>query len=124
MLIIGVMVMIWAERRVSGWMQDRLGPNRVGPQGLLQPIADGLKFMFKEDLIPNHVDKPLYVLAPAMLLVPSTCYGGSRAVWEFYHTLWLRDTAPYRGHQHRYSVYIGDNVSRCLRRCAWGMGIE
>ena len=71
MLIIGVMVMIWAERRVSGWMQDRLGPNRVGPQGLLQPIADGLKFMFKEDLIPNHVDKPLYVLAPAMLLVPA-----------------------------------------------------
>ncbi len=71
LLIIGVMAMIWAERRVSGWMQDRLGPNRVGPQGLLQPIADGLKFMFKEDLIPNHVDKPLYVLAPAMLLVPA-----------------------------------------------------
>ena len=71
LLIIGVMIMIWAERRVSGWMQDRLGPNRVGPQGLLQPIADGLKFMFKEDLIPNHVDKPLYVLAPAMLLVPA-----------------------------------------------------
>ena len=71
MLLIGVMIMIWAERRVSGWMQDRLGPNRVGPQGLLQPVADGLKFMFKEDLIPDHVDKPLYVLAPAMLLVPA-----------------------------------------------------
>lgn len=71
MLIIGVMAMIWSERRVSGWMQDRLGPNRVGPQGLLQPIADGIKFLFKEDLIPNHVDKPLYVLAPAMLLVPA-----------------------------------------------------
>ena len=71
LLLIGVMLMIWAERRVSGWMQDRLGPNRVGPQGLLQPVADGLKFMFKEDLIPNHVDKPLYVLAPAMLLVPA-----------------------------------------------------
>ena len=71
LLIIGVMVMIWSERRVSGWMQDRLGPNRVGPQGLLQPIADGIKFLFKEDLIPNHVDKPLYVLAPAMLLVPA-----------------------------------------------------
>ena len=71
MLIIGVMVMIWSERRVSGWIQDRLGPNRVGPQGLLQPIADGIKFLFKEDLIPNHVDKPLYVLAPAMLLIPA-----------------------------------------------------
>lgn len=71
LLIIGVMAMIWSERRVSGWIQDRLGPNRVGPQGLLQPIADGIKFLFKEDLIPNHVDKPLYVLAPAMLLVPA-----------------------------------------------------
>ncbi len=71
LLVIGVMAMIWSERRVSGWMQDRLGPNRVGPQGLLQPIADGIKFLFKEDLIPNHVDKPLYVLAPAMLLIPA-----------------------------------------------------
>ena len=71
LLIIGVMAMIWSERRVSGWMQDRLGPNRVGFQGILQPIADGIKFLFKEDLIPNHVDKPLYVLAPAMLLVPA-----------------------------------------------------
>lgn len=71
LLIIGVMAMIWSERRVSGWMQDRLGPNRVGPQGLLQPIADGIKFLFKEDLIPNHVDKPLYILAPAMLLIPA-----------------------------------------------------
>ena len=71
MLIIGVMAMIWSERRVSGWIQDRLGPNRVGPQGLLQPIADGIKFLFKEDLIPNHVDKPLYVMAPAMLLIPA-----------------------------------------------------
>ena len=71
LLIIGVMAMIWAERRVSGWMQDRLGPNRVGFQGLLQPVADGIKFLFKEDLIPNHVDKPLYVLAPAMVLIPA-----------------------------------------------------
>lgn len=71
LLIIGVMAMIWAERRVSGWMQDRLGPNRVGFQGILQPIADGIKFLFKEDLIPDHVDKPLYVLAPAMVLIPA-----------------------------------------------------
>ena len=71
LLIIGVMAMIWSERRVSGWMQDRLGPNRVGPQGILQPIADGIKFLFKEDLIPDHVDKPLYVLAPAMVLIPA-----------------------------------------------------
>ena len=75
MLLIGVMGMIWAERRVSAWMQDRYGPNRVGPQGLLQPIADGIKFLFKEDLIPDHVDKVVYVIAPAIILVPAliTC---------------------------------------------------
>lgn len=71
LLLIGVMAMILAERKVSGWMQDRLGPNRVGPWGILQPIADGIKFMLKEDLIPAHVDKPIYLLAPVMLLVPA-----------------------------------------------------
>ena len=70
-LLIGVMAMILAERKVSGWIQDRHGPNRVGPWGILQPIADGIKFLLKEDLIPDHVDKPIYVLAPAMLLVPA-----------------------------------------------------
>ena len=70
-LLIGVMAMILAERKVSGWIQDRHGPNRVGPWGILQPIADGIKFLLKEDLIPDHVDKPIYVLAPAILLVPA-----------------------------------------------------
>jgi NADH-quinone oxidoreductase subunit H len=75
LLLIGVMAMILAERKVSGWIQDRYGPNRVGPWGILQPIADGVKFLLKEDLIPNHVDKPLYLLAPAIILVPAliTC---------------------------------------------------
>ena len=59
------------ERKVSAWMQDRIGPNRVGPVGLLQPIADGLKFMFKEDVVPGHVNKVLYILAPAIVLVPA-----------------------------------------------------
>jgi len=59
------------ERKVSAWMQDRIGPNRVGPVGLLQPIADGLKFIFKEDVVPDHVNKVLYILAPAIVLVPA-----------------------------------------------------
>ncbi|SVC05473.1 uncharacterized protein METZ01_LOCUS258327, partial [marine metagenome] len=66
-----VLIMIYAERRVSAFMQGRLGPNRVGPQGLLQPIADGIKFLMKEDIIPAGVDKPVYLIAPAMLLIPA-----------------------------------------------------
>ena len=69
-LILGA-YMTLAERKVSAWMQDRIGPNRVGPAGLLQPIADGLKFLFKEDVVPGHVEKVLYVLAPALTLVPA-----------------------------------------------------
>jgi NADH-quinone oxidoreductase subunit H len=59
------------ERKVSAWMQDRIGPNRVGPGGLLQPIADALKFIFKEDVVPGHVNKVLYILAPALAVVPA-----------------------------------------------------
>ena len=66
-----VLVMIIAERRVSAFMQGRLGPNRVGPMGLLQPIADGIKFLMKEDLVPAGADKPVFLLAPAMLLIPA-----------------------------------------------------
>jgi NADH-quinone oxidoreductase subunit H len=62
---------VYAERRVSAVIQDRLGPNRVGWQGLVQPIADGLKFLLKEDFTPGHVNKFYYWLAPALALIPA-----------------------------------------------------
>jgi NADH-quinone oxidoreductase subunit H len=58
--------LIWAERKISARIQDRIGPNRVGPYGLLQPIADGLKFVLKEDVIPARADKFLFVIAPTI----------------------------------------------------------
>ena len=59
-----VAYLILLERKVAAWVQDRIGPNRVGPLGLLQPIADGGKMFLKEDVIPAHVDKLFFVMAP------------------------------------------------------------
>lgn len=64
-------VMAWVERRGSALMQNRLGPNRAGPLGLLHSLADAVKFMTKEDLVPGHVNKFYYLLAPVISLVPA-----------------------------------------------------
>jgi NADH-quinone oxidoreductase subunit H len=63
-----VAYLILLERKLSAWMQDRHGPNRVGPFGIFQPLADGLKFLLKEDIIPAQVDKTLFLLAPTISL--------------------------------------------------------
>ena len=70
-IMVGVALLTLAERRICAWMQDRLGPNRVGPQGLLQPAADGLKNLVKEETLPAQADKVLFMLAPAMSFIPA-----------------------------------------------------
>jgi NADH-quinone oxidoreductase subunit H len=66
-----VPLMVWVERRAGALMQDRPGPNRLGPFGLLQPVADVLKFMFKEDVLPLRADRPLYLMAPVLAVLPA-----------------------------------------------------
>jgi NADH-quinone oxidoreductase subunit H len=70
-LLLTTIFMIWFERRVIGRMQNRPGPNRAGPFGLLQPIADALKLPLKEDIVPTGVDKLVFFVAPILAVAPS-----------------------------------------------------
>ena len=71
LIAVGALYLVLLERKLSAWMQDRCGPNRVGPLGLLQPIADAIKLIVKEDFIPTRADRVLFILAPAFALIPA-----------------------------------------------------
>jgi NADH-quinone oxidoreductase subunit H len=70
-LLLGVAYLTFWERKVIGWMQVRIGPNRVGPWGLIQPIADGLKLFLKEVVVPTGSDKSVFVIAPMFAFAPA-----------------------------------------------------
>jgi NADH-quinone oxidoreductase subunit H len=88
-LLTAVAYMVYIERRILGFIQLRTGPNRVGPLGLLQPAADGIKFMFKEDIIPLTANKLLYIIAPTLILIPALMtfivipYGSSITIFGY-----------------------------------------
>src|ERR1700759_4972979 len=70
-LLVAVMAMIWFERKVHADMTNRIGPNLAGPFGIFQTLADGIKFFFKEDLIPERADRFVFKLAPYLSLIPA-----------------------------------------------------
>src|SRR6202163_316034 len=97
-LLVSVMLMIWFERKVISDMQARIGPNRAGPWGLFQTLADGIKLFFKEDLLPERADRFVFKLAPYLSILPAFLafaivpVGG--AVTVFGHTFELQVADP------------------------------
>ncbi len=71
LVVVTVLLLTLAERKVLGWMQDRMGPMEVGPYGILQPFADAIKLFFKEDIVPAGANKFLFTMAPVLCLIPA-----------------------------------------------------
>ena len=96
-LLVGMAYMTWYERKVLAAMQDRIGPNRTGPKGLLQPLADGIKLLGKEDLIPAHADKVVFYFAPLIVFVAAITrvavipFGDTITVFGHPVNLWVTD---------------------------------
>src|SRR3954469_20174398 len=97
LLLTAVAYTVWLERKLVGHIQNRWGPTRVGPFGLLQPLADGIKFLLKEDLTPPNAYKPLYIGAPmlaltlALMSVAVIPIGGSITVGHIQTPLQITD---------------------------------
>jgi len=97
-LLISVLLMIWFERKVISDMQNRVGPNRAGPWGMLQTMADGIKLFFKEDLLPRNADRRVFRLAPYLSAIPAFAafavvpVGGSITI--AHHTTYLQLADP------------------------------
>ena len=108
-------MLIWVERRLLGLWQDRYGPNRVGPFGLLQVVADMIKIFMKEDWVPPFADKTLFVLAPAIIMITILM---SFVVVPF--TPVVRRGGPER----RVVVYPGHVVPDGLQRGAGWVGVQ
>src|SRR5438876_6061155 len=95
--------LVYVERKICAYMQNRIGPNRVGPVGLLQVVADGLKFIMKEEFVPHYADKVLFIAAPALAMI---CAMLAFAVVPFGPT----DNPADKGYMETYQFVIAKNV--------------
>ena len=116
---------VLAERRVLGFIQGRLGPNRVGPGGFLQPLADLIKFIFKEDIVPDKSTRFVYFLAPIIATVAALM---TIVVYPFGPEVNLPfhrpDSAGDRALRRRAAVCAWRDVGRCLRHRARRLVVE
>jgi len=85
-LMLSVAYLTWAERKVIGYMQVRIGPNRVGPWGLIQPIADGLKLLMKEIIVPSGANKGIFIIAPMLAIAPALAAWAVVPFTDRFHT--------------------------------------
>ena len=114
----------WIERKVIAHIQLRVGPYRVGPHGLLQPLADVIKLITKEDMMPSHVNKFIYLLAPflavtlALISISVIPVSGPRSTSSACKT--MEAHRP----EHRRSVRAGDLIGGRLRGGAGGLGVQ
>ncbi len=79
-MAVGPIVYVYAETKIAGFMQDRIGPKRVGPHGMLQTVADAIKLLFKEAIYPAGADKLLFILAPCIVVAGSFLVVRGRAL--------------------------------------------
>jgi NADH-quinone oxidoreductase subunit H len=112
-ITLNVLILIWLERKVSGFIQLRLGPNRLGPFGCFQTIADTLKLLTKEDIIPSQTDKLIFILAPALFIIVAVMLyavlpmGKNMAVVDLNVGLF-------------YFISVGSLSTICLLMAGWG----
>ncbi len=123
-LLTVVAYLSFIERKVAGWIQLRVGPNRVGPFGILQPAADGLKFIFKEDIIPLQANKWLYIAAPAIAIIPALMsfivvpYGAEIYLFGKVRTLYVTRI------EHSLVIRAGNRLRRSIRGRAGRLVLE
>ena len=122
-LLLTTIFMIWFERRVIGRMQNRPGPNRAGPWGLLQPIADALKLPLKEDIVPTTVDKLVFFIAPIIAAATSFVAFAIIPVGPGGVDLPPLDAAAGRGPAGGGAAGAGDELDRRLRHRAGRLGV-